>query len=272
LLRYNNAKIKGGGGMMNLEKAFRNSHLFTKEDLIESFELTKEHIEFDEENHYTQASIQKKLQLCNKFLTELQKCKLPKLAELWWFYDYEFTGDGIALKLCSTEMDDIELEDDGKTISTMSFTEESILLKVECDYLTVDQFAEIQGVSPITVRQWIRRGKLRNAKKMGRDWLIPSLEDKPSRGYESVQYIFSEPIEIHEFPLVAVSDSIFIYQDSDNRQIFHCIFDNFSKNFHQSIELSRKEVEMLELALISSGKVKVDSRVKYVPMIERMRE
>ena len=41
--------------------------------------------------------------------------------------------------------------------------------------ITVSEFAELHGVQSVTVRQWIRRGKLRAIKKQGRDWLIADL-------------------------------------------------------------------------------------------------
>ncbi len=254
---------------MDFVSAFRNSKLFSKEELIESFKLTMEYIEFDEDTGYTQDAIQKKMQICKKFLSTLEKCKLPRLTELWWYYEYEFTGDGIELYLCTADESDIELDEDSRIISSMSSTIESTLLKVACDYLTVEQFADIQGVSPVTVRQWIRRGKLRNAKKNGRDWLIPSLEDKPYRGYESVQYFLTEPLQIDEFPLVAASDCIWIHQDHHEKTVYLCTFANFKTHFRQKIELNRQEVERLELSLISSGKAKPGSKMQFVPAIKR---
>lgn len=147
------------------------------------------------------------------------------------------------------------------------------MLSVECDYLTVEQFADIQSVTPITVRQWIRRGKLRSAKKNGRDWLIPSFEDKPSRGYESVQYLLedAESIQIDEFPLVSACDSIFIHQDDDKTK-FICCFDNYKTHLNERMVLNRQEVEFLELALISSGKAKPGSKIQFIPAIKQNHE
>ncbi|HPR94455.1 MAG TPA: helix-turn-helix domain-containing protein [Syntrophomonadaceae bacterium] len=104
----------------------------------------------------------------------------------------------------------------------MTSTVEHTLITVECDYLTVEKYAAMHNVEPVTVRQWIRRGKLRHAKKNGRDWLIPDTEDKPRRGFTSVQYVVEngEHIESDEFPLLAVSESIFIVQNEDRPYSF----------------------------------------------------
>lgn len=252
--------------MNNIEKAFRNSHLFSKEDLIQSFKLMIEHIQSDEESEYTEKSKQKKLELCNKFMSSLEKCKLPTLTELWWFYHYEFTYKGIDLNLCTA--DNIEIDEVEEYVSSMTSAVEHTLISIECDYLTVEQFADIQGVTPITVRQWIRRGKLRSAKKNGRDWLIPSFEDKPSRGYTQVQYILEDQIQIDEFPFVAICDSIFIHQDDDKTK-YICIFINFQTGFRERMVLNRQEVESLELAILSSGKARPEGSIRFVPYIDR---
>ncbi len=47
-------------------------------------------------------------------------------------------------------------------------------------YITVKEAAEAWGVAPRTVRSWIERGKLPEAQRIGRDWLVPSDAAKPS--------------------------------------------------------------------------------------------
>lgn len=249
--------------MPNLETEFRNNHLFSKDEILHSLKLIIEHIKNDDEDNNSEAMRVKKIDLCKKFQKEIEKCKLPTLSELWWFYEYVFVCDGIDLNLCTA--DNIELDNDG-FLSSMNVKIEHKLISVKCDYLTVEKYAEMQDVSPITVRQWIRRGKLRNAKKNGRDWLISSLEDKPTRGYEQAQYIVEDHnFNIPEFPLVSISDSIFIYQNEDEKSEFICIFEKFGDGFRNEIKLNRQEVEHLEYALISSGKVKADNNIQFIP-------
>ena len=164
---------------------FREYYLFTREDVLKSVELYIEHEKANEEPGHSVNVVKNRIKLCEKFYAAVKKCKLPVLTELWWFYEYQFLGDHMELNLC--QADDIEIENDD--IRTMTTTVEHTLISIECDYLSVDQYASMLGVEPVTVRQWIRRGKLRYAKKAGRDWLIPNIEDKPERGFSSVQYI-----------------------------------------------------------------------------------
>lgn len=255
--------------MNDVVTAFQNSQLFSKSEIIQSFELMMEHIENSEETGYTKNSIMKKIELCKEFLNLLKKCKLPSLTELYYFYDYEFTGNGIELNLCQGS--DLKIDENGMCISEMTVTLEKTLLKIECDYVTIEEFAKIQEVTPLTVQQWIQRGKLRHAKKSGDDWLIPSVADKLSKGYQFVQYILedADEIQIDEYPFVSVCDSIVIMQDDKDKKKFICIFDNYKSGIHERMELSRKEVEVLEYALISSGKAKADNGIRFVPTIDR---
>lgn len=49
--------------------------------------------------------------------------------------------------------------------------------------------AKLYDVEPVTVRQWIRRGKLREAEKVGKEWRISELTDVPGRArYEPATY------------------------------------------------------------------------------------
>lgn len=249
------------------EKLFHENYLFTREDVLKSLELFIEHEKLNEEPGYSNEVVKNRVKLREKFIAAVKKCKLPVLTELWWYYEYQFLGNSMELNLC--QADEIEVEND--EISGMTSTVEHTLIIVECDYLTVEQYASMLGIEPVTVRQWIRRGKLRHAKKNGRDWLIPNTEDKPRRGFTSAQYIVEKEtqIESDEFPLLSACDSIFILQDQDNKSKFICYLKNYKTKFNSKLELTRSEVERLEHTIIESGKASVEGNIQYVPYICR---
>jgi len=249
------------------EELFREDYLFTREDILNSLELFVEHERINEESTYSGEVVKNRVKLCEKFIAAIKKSKLPVLTELWWFYEYQFLVNSIKLHLCQAS--DIEVEND--EISGMTSTVEHTLITVECNYLTVEQYAAMHEVEPVTVRQWIRRGKLRHAKKNGRDWLIPDTEDKPPRGFTTVQYIVEDEahIESDEFPLLSACESIIILQDPDNKKKFICYFDNYKNKFKSKFELTRSEVERLEHTIIDSGKARVEGNIQYVPRISR---
>ena len=248
--------------MNSVRNAFRREKLFSVDEIKESFKLYMKHILANEDGDDTSRLIQNKIKLCKQFYKKIEKCHLPELNQEWWFYEYEYTGTGFELWMRS--INDIELDENG-IISTCAVDEEFMLFAVECDYLSVDEFASVQGVSPVTVRQWIRRGKLRYAKKLGGEWRIPATSDKPERGFHFVQYFLDEtnPPYIEAFPLVQYSQCVTIHQCLDNKAIFKCSFEG--KKMDKDILLSRSEVEELELALISSGKAKPEIPIQWVP-------
>lgn len=251
--------------MNTKEDLFREYYLFSREDVLKSLELFIEHEKANEEPVHSVNVVKNRVKLCEKFHAAVKKCKLPVLTELWWYYEYQFLRDRMELNLC--QADELEVEND--EISTMTSTVEHILISVECDYLTVEKYASMLDVEPVTVRQWIRRGKLRHAKKVGRDWLIPNIEDKPQRGFTSVQYVVEKDSEItsDEFPLLAASDSITILQDQNKKSKFICYLNNYKTKFHSELELTRSEVERLEHTIIDSGKARVEGNIQYVPYI-----
>jgi excisionase family DNA binding protein len=247
------------------EEIFREDYLFAREDILKSLELFIEHEKLNEEPAYSNEVVKNRIKLCKKFMAAIKKCKLPVLTELWWYYEYDFLGNSIELNLCQAD----EIEVVNNEISSMTSSVEHTLITVECEYLTVEQYATIHNVEPITVRQWIRRGKLRHAKKNGRDWLIPDTEDMPRRGFTCVQYVVEneEHIESNEFPLLSICESIFIMQDEDDKRKFVCHLENYKTKFASNIELSRSEVERLEHTIIESGKARVVGNIQYVPRI-----
>ena len=249
------------------EKLFREHYLFSREDVLRSVGLFIKHEKANEEPGYSLSVLGNRIKLCEKFFATVKKCKLPVLIELWWFYEYEFLENRMELNLCQAS--DIEVENG--EISTMTSTVEHTLIAVECDYLTVEQYAAMLGIEPVTVRQWIRRGKLRHAKKTGRDWLIPNTEDKPARGYTSVLYIVEDDarIDSDEFPLLAVSNRITIVQDQDKKSRFICYLRNQATNFQSELELTRSEVERLEHTIIESGKSRLGAHIQYLPHVIR---
>lgn len=247
------------------EEIFREDYLFTREDILKSLELFVEHEKLNKEPVYPSEIVKNRVKLCNKFIAAVKKCKLPVLTELWWYYEYQFLDNRIELNLCQAA--DIEVEDD--IISSMTSTVEHTLITVDCDYLTVEQYAAMHEIEPVTVRQWIRRGKLRHAKKNGLDWLIPNTENKPRRGFTSVQYIIEngEHIESDEFPLLAVCEAVYIFQDKDNNNSFICLLENNKNQFNSKLDLTRSEVERLEYTIIESGKARVEGNIQYIPYI-----
>jgi hypothetical protein len=251
--------------METREKLFRENYLFSREDIIKSFEMFLEHVKLNEYPKYSSVVLRNRITLCEKFLATIKKCKLPVLTDLWNFYEYRFLIDSIELDLCDAS--DIEMENN--ELGTVSVTVEHTLINIECEYLTINQFAAMHQVDEKTVGQWICNGRLRHAKKVGQNWLIPNTQDKPKRGFDTVQYVVKadEKISNYEFPTLALIESVFISQDSSDKKIYHAHFRNFTSGYNCEMDLSRDEVERLEYIIIESGKATIEATIQFNPYI-----
>lgn len=242
---------------MDKRRIFKEYYSQTKDEIVEEF---KSHYDYYKQNYdLKEKSSQQKfkyLKLCEKFLEKLENLNLPKLTDDWWCYCYFLKNDSIDLVLNYCE----ELEVENGQVSVATFTEEFVLLSIKCDYMTVAEYAKLYGVKEITVRQWIRRGKIRSAKKQGRDWIIPEIADKPKRGYEPVTYYWQQLTEeiLEEFPFLRDYDNMHILQNNENKGIFDLILSNNTHNRKEKIQINNIQREKLELELISSGLANVE--------------
>ena len=247
---------------------FNSINLLKKREVLESFnEFVAHHRQIDNEEGYSEGKRKTLLSLCDEFRRQLEISDIPALTKPWLFYDYTITNDSIELSLWKCH--EVEFDDEDE-ISSISASEEYTLVEVKCDYLTVEEYAAVYGVTTTTVRQWIRRGKLRTAMKKGRDWLIPALADKPKRGFESAIFkwkILNNDI-IKAFPFLSETNRVYLIQDNGNRNLFHAITGQPGSNDRQKATFTRKEREQFEITLIADPGVEVEdlyAGVNYIP-------
>ena len=247
---------------------FNSIMLRNKQEVLESFDdFVEYHRNQDNQEEYNEGKRKILLSLCDEFRKKMEKKDIPSLTKPWFYYQYFITNDGIELSLL--RCDDIEFDEEDELLS-VSFAKEYVLAEVKCDYITIEQYAELCEVTAVTVRQWIRRGKLRTAKKKGRDWLIPALTEKPKRGFDMAIYhwsgLNSEIIEA--FPFLDEADYVELAQDEVDKKIFHALVGRLKDDTYQDIELTAKEREKLEVMLISAPEVMVvdhNATLQYTP-------
>ena len=120
-----------------------------------------------------------------------------------------------------------------------------------------------------TVRQWIRRGKIRTAYKEGKEWKIPELSPPPSRGYEGAQYkwIYGLDNLPEEYSFLADYVIATFYQDMKDKSKYHVLLvsketftsknpGNVAPTKNQELLLDAKEREKLELFMIAHPQIK----------------
>lgn len=186
-------------------------------------------------------------QLSNKFIKTAASHTFPKLsADNDWGYAINYECGTITLYLLAHNENN-------------KITEQFELLSVESDLISVGEYAKLYGIEPQTVNQWIRRGKIRTAKKIGNHWMIPTLTESPKRGYTSATYTLKNcmPMITNTYPFLQNMKLITIEQDENNKNefIISCFTDNMeTPNIIKRFD--RKEKEKLELAMITHTLIK----------------
>ena len=170
-----------------------------------------------------------------------------------WFYSFEITNKNAAMYI--RHVSEIQEDEDGNVV--LDIDERFRLINYPVGLLTVEQFASRSKIEAGTVRQWIRRGKLRNAIKVGGEWRIPEITDPPTRGFTPVRYynngqFFFLPKEIgasfHQHPSV-----IDIYKSKEEKG-YLVLFDYAPAILPQKL-LTDAEREKLELMLIGNPNI-----------------
>ena len=190
--------------------------------------------------------------LFKAFIDKVKQSQLPKCDD-WWCYDFEVDSFGVRLFMCyccdwSTDVTDAP---------TFTFTEMYELISVNCDMVTVTEYAEMHKVTPVAVRQWIRRGKLRYIRKQGRDWIISSIA-RPTDKYVPVTYSWNKisASSVKQFPFLEEVDNVRIEQNHSNKTKFIIRCEKDEEIIE--VEMADKEKEMLELELLSQESIYFD--------------
>lgn len=238
-------------------------YITTKSDLLYDINKRSQKL-LDSISNSTQHTIsyynQLKEQL-DMFQKEIKKTVLPKRLEPYWRYTYEFTPSGSILFLEHIKELEATVDADPKDEMVTSETGDQvfILVATEGDYLSVDEYAKKYEVEAVTVRQWIRRGKLKTAKKFGKEWYIPALTDIPGRGYEGGQYrirgycddVPEEFAYINDFKLITIWQ---IHNDKNCYRILLSDMKGYRANTKE-VTLNNEQRERLELYLMASRSV-----------------
>ena len=195
------------------------------------------------------------LDLIDRLEEELRHHLLFTAPEDGWGYSISIDTDGAEITLeC---MDECTLDEHGypEFITTESYT----LIRVETRELTLEEYASVYGIEAGTVRQWIRRGKIRTAIKRGNEWRIPELTELPGRGYKPANYYWRRNEKLMRLPEeYAFLDNYchaLLKQDETEKGYYIITFtgpDFPDKN----MRFNAKEKEKLELFLISHPQIK----------------
>ena len=121
---------------------------------------------------------------------------------------------------------------------------------------TINYMSDQSFVTAGTVRQWIRRGKIRNAMKVGSEWRIPELTELPTRGYSAGVYMWHERLKNlpEEYEFLNNYAAVLINQDQVDKNYFNISFVARGVDTKE-MRVDVKEREKIELFLISHPQI-----------------
>lgn len=199
--------------------------------------------------------------LLHSFYEKIENAVLFDSLPDGWVYYYEYEYDEFSLNI--EHFRSYELDDDGEfKCSHPDATYKLITINPKA--FSVDQYAQFYKVEQGTVRQWIRRGKIRTAYKEGNEWKIPELTPPPTRGYDGAQYKWIGGIDNVPEEYQYLTDYVLatFSQDRVDKSKYHVLF--VSKEVFTCSDMSRnkellldsKERERLELFMIGHPQIK----------------
>lgn len=188
-------------------------------------------------------------ELTERFIDDIRKTVLFDCLEPEWEYRINFSYDAIELELIH-----IAVSGEGDAVEGI-IDQSFILITTMAPFLTVSQYCEIYGVEEVTLRQWIRRGKIRTAKKFGNEWRIPAMTDYPKRrGFTRASYSVDETLYDvpNDLSYLDQCNGIEIAQDKVDRKLFDVLlYRDANLEAFDTFKLNATEKERLELFLIS---------------------
>lgn len=204
---------------------FNETNIRNKDQLLKHIEETRAKYQAEAvsgKKEHTAAFYETLDRLLEKFRFKVRCTKLPDPLNDWWSYSYEITDRGINLL-----MNFFKWTHDYGSSYDCSRQEAFVLLEVPARLLTVSEYAKTYGVEAVTVRQWIRRARIRSVIKAGREWRIPELTEAPrERGYCPCEYRWSEDLTDlpEKYSFLSSFTGIRISQDNKVKNRFHVEF------------------------------------------------
>lgn len=250
---------------MNKLNQFNSFVLLSKQEIIASFNEYADHfISGTGRKDLTDIELKSFINLSEKFKLQLKNRKIETINKPWEFYEYNIVEDGLNLSKFRMDPSELVMSDEG--IVESGFEEVDDIFTVKADLFSVEEFANIHEVTTTTVRQWIRRGKIKNAKKIGNIWKIPSIADRPSRGFYSASYFYDELSQqtIEKYEDLKGSQHIYILNDFEQKD--SNIIKIHTKANVITKKMNVKEREKFELTLISDSNVHtqdMDAKFRY---------
>ena len=239
----------------------------TKEEIIVQIERIIEEIKSGEGTESTKSvkSHMAFLKFAENFLIYVRGLRLPELVSDGWEFSAEITETSANLYLQYVEYEEDEKRRSDGYVCTIY--EIYNLVNIQPRMLTVEDYAQLHEVNVSTVRQWIRRGKIRKAQKFGKEWRIPEFVEPVTGRYPDGIFVWrGEKLNdlLPEYSYLNDYDELGITQISADKYKVGLMTSGTGENKRKLLILNTKDRERLELMLISNPFVTcLDGRMNF---------
>lgn len=239
---------------LSVAEYIKRNYPSTKEEVLAYLETGRSRIVDKSKNdmHHSAAYYHRLLKLIEDFIGVVKNTVFLGRLEEYWFYSIYINYSGIKLALNHASI----TRENSRNTNNYTVDQQYILLTTKTKLLSVEQYAKAYDVETGTVRQWIRRGKIRSAVKNGNEWLIPELTEVPGRGYKSALYMWYEYLYDlpEEYSFLTDYTTVLINQsDVDKKKYIVTFTAGGVKPLVK--EYDSKQREKLELFLISDPRI-----------------
>ena len=194
-------------------------------------------------------------EMFGKLIDRIENEVLFEHLEPCWVYSFNVGSHGAEVWL--QHIGYLSENEDG-SLGSVLYNANYKLLSIPCRMLSLDEFSQQYEVERGTVLQWIRRGKLRSVRRIGRDWQISELTELPGHKYVPGNFSWHDELSDlpDEFAYLREPSTIQIAQDKADPSRYNLTIYRMNRlSTEPHIEfregLTAKEREKLELTLLS---------------------
>lgn len=239
---------------------YKKYALLNKADLLAEIKATKEKFRETYKTPRSEEFYHRLDKLFDLFYEEVDSHVIMEPLDNFWGYSIEVRDTGITLKLAHLmlfyDSPGNDYTDFWKYYNAHYLIDDDryTLIETRSNFLTLEEYGKAYDVEAGTVRQWIRRGKLKSAAKFSNGWQIPELADKPGRGYIAAEYHWKTdlPDPPLELPEINEGDSVLITKNTRTGKWTVTLDCMDKKGPSKVFTLDNKDKEKLELFLISN--------------------
>lgn len=190
--------------------------IICKEQILEAIDKKTEEV-FPADNSKGTDYAKVLLKEFSRFRKAVEERRIFPLDNGGWRYSIVVRGSGIYLYLEYVIPKKLGIREKEK------IDEQYEMISCKAELLKVEEYAELYDITHVAAVTRIRRGKIRSAVKVGKEWRIPSLAEPVERGYKSAVYSWHNRLSglPNRYKIIEDYQQIEFFQDEEKFSVYH---------------------------------------------------